>query len=90
MSTMLAGSMNQIWQQIWSMLFNDAYFRVFEHARQITGEFNGTFTAVIHDGYLTFQLVAIRRLGDGRTDVVVASTCASSDQGTSARIGEAG
>jgi hypothetical protein len=67
---MIAGWMNQIWPQIWSMLFNDAYFRVFEHAREITGQFNGTFTAVIHDGYLTFQMVAIRRLCDGRTDVI--------------------
>ena len=67
---MIEGWMNKIWEQIWSMMFNDAYFRVFEQARQITGQFNGTFTAVIHDSYLTFQMVAIRRLCDGRTDVI--------------------
>lgn len=67
---MIAGWMNQIWQQIWSMMFNDAYFRVFDRARQVTGEFNGNFASVIYDGYLTFQMVAIRRLCDGRTDVI--------------------
>jgi hypothetical protein len=60
----------QIWPQIWQMLVNDAHFRTFEQARAITGKFNGQISQLIHDGYLTFQMVAIRRLCDAGKDVI--------------------
>ena len=60
----------QIWPQIYAMIVNDAYFRVFEQAREITGKFNGHIAQLVHDGYLTSQMVDIRRLCDKRDDVV--------------------
>jgi hypothetical protein len=60
----------EVWPQIWKILANDAHFRVFEQARLITGKFNGQISQLIHDGYLTFQMVAIRRLCDDRKDVI--------------------
>jgi hypothetical protein len=60
----------QIWPQIHAMIVNDTYFRVFEQAREITGKFNGHIAQLVHDGYLTSQMVDIRRLCDKGDDVV--------------------
>jgi hypothetical protein len=60
----------QIWPQIWSMIVNDAYFRVFEQAREITGKFKGHIAQLVHDGYLTSQMIAIRRLCDEDKTVI--------------------
>lgn len=60
----------EIWPQIWRILVNDAHFRLFERAREITGKFNGQVSQLIHDGYLTFQMIGIRRLCDERKDVI--------------------
>jgi hypothetical protein len=60
----------QIWPQIYAMIVNDAYFRLFEHAREMTGKFNGHIAQLVHDGYLSYQMIAIRRLCDKRDDVV--------------------
>lgn len=59
-----------IWPQIQTMMLNDAYFKLMGHAREITGEFNGPIAWLIEVGYITFQAVTIRRLCDGRRDVI--------------------
>jgi len=38
-------------------------------ARELTGKFNDEIAQLIVDGYLSFQMVAIRRLGDPKRDV---------------------
>lgn len=59
-----------IWPQISSMLLNDAYFKLMDHAHRLTGEFNGPIGAFIVNGHVTSQVVAIRRLCDSRRDVI--------------------
>jgi len=60
----------QIWPQIDTMMLHDAYFKLFGHAREITGQFNGQVASLMESGYITFQTVAIRRLCDNRRDVI--------------------
>jgi hypothetical protein len=60
----------EIWPQIRSMMLHDAYFKLFNRAREITGQFNGEVASLIEMGYVTSQTVAIRRLCDGRRDVI--------------------
>ena len=60
----------QIWPQIWKMMLNDAYFRLMGRARELTGKFNGPIAQLILHGYLTFQMVTIRRLCDPGRDVI--------------------
>jgi len=59
-----------IWPQIHSLMINDAYFKLVGRARELTGEFNGPIAGLIEVGYVTSQTLAIRRLCDGRRDVV--------------------
>jgi hypothetical protein len=59
-----------IWPQIHTMMLNDAYFKLMGYARELTGEFNGPIAGLIEAGYVTFQIVTIRRLCDGRRDVI--------------------
>jgi hypothetical protein len=60
----------QIWPQIQTMILNDAYFRLMGRAREITGQFNGPIASLIEMGYITSQIVAIRRLCDPKRDVI--------------------
>jgi hypothetical protein len=60
----------EIWPQIRSMMLHDAYFKLFNRAREITGQFNGEVASLIEMGYVTSQTAAIRRLCDGRRDVI--------------------
>lgn len=60
----------QIWPQIHSMMLNDAYFRLFGRAREITSQFNGPVASLIETGYVTSQTIAIRRSCDARKDVI--------------------
>jgi hypothetical protein len=55
---------------IQSMLVQDAYLKLTGYARQLTGTFNGALARLIYAGYLTSQMVAIRRLCDNRRDVI--------------------
>jgi len=55
---------------IQNMLVQDAYFKLMGYARQLTGTFNGALAGLIYAGYLTLQMVAIRRLCDNRRDVI--------------------
>ncbi len=50
-------------------MLNDANFRLVQTARQLTRKFNGPTAKLIQDGYLTYQMTAIRRLCDKRDDV---------------------
>jgi hypothetical protein len=59
-----------IWPQIQTMMLNDAYFKLMVHARELTGEFNGPIAGLIEAGYVTSQTITIRRLCDGRRDMI--------------------
>jgi hypothetical protein len=59
-----------VWPQIHDMMLNDAYFKLMGRARELTGQFNGPIASLIESGYVTSQVVAIRRLCDGRKDVI--------------------
>jgi len=59
-----------IWPQIDAMMLNDAYFKLIGRARELTGEFTGPIGGLIEVGHVTAQTLAIRRLCDGRRDVV--------------------
>jgi hypothetical protein len=61
---------DHVWPEIGGMMLNDAHFRLFLTARQLTGKFNGPTAKLLQDGYLTFQMVAIRRVCDKRDDVI--------------------
>ena len=61
---------DHVWPEIEAMMLNDAHFRLVLVARQLTGKFNGPTAKLLQDGYLTYQMVAIRRLCDKRDDVI--------------------
>jgi hypothetical protein len=61
---------HDVWPQIQTMMLNDAYFKLMGRARELTGEFNGPIASLIESGYVTSQVVAIRRLCDSRKDVI--------------------
>jgi hypothetical protein len=56
--------------EIQNMLVQDAYFKLTGYARQLTGRFNGSLAGLIYTGYLTSQMVAIRRLCDDWREVI--------------------
>lgn len=64
-----------IWKQITAMAWNDAVFRVLNEARnsadgdQVSAT-NGMLGGFIDQGYVSTQVLAIRRLVDGRNDVI--------------------
>ena len=58
-----------MWPEIEAMMFNDANFRLVLEARRLTKKFNGPTAKLLQDGYLTSQMVTIRRLCDKRSDV---------------------
>jgi hypothetical protein len=59
-----------VWPQIQTMMVNDAYFKLMGRARELTGEFNGPIARLMVSGYVTSQVVAIRRFCDSRKDVI--------------------
>ncbi len=59
-----------VWPEIQAMMLNDASFRLVLTARQLTGKFNGPTAQLLQDGYLTYQMVAIRRLCDNDRKVI--------------------
>jgi hypothetical protein len=60
---------HHVWPQIEAMMLNDAHFRLVLKARRLTKKFNGPTTKLLQDGYLTLQMVTIRRLCDQDPDV---------------------
>jgi hypothetical protein len=69
MSTAAQRMHEHVWPEIEAMMSNDAHFRLVLQARQLTKKFNGPTAKLLQDGYLTLQMVAIRRLCDKRSDV---------------------
>jgi hypothetical protein len=60
-----------IWPQIHSLMLNDAYFKLAKYFfNQISKNRNVPIETLILDGYLTFQMIGIRRLCDNRKDVI--------------------
>jgi len=59
-----------VWPEIEAMMLNDAHFRLVLTARHLTKKFNGPTAKLLQDGYLTYQMVTIRRLCDKRPDVL--------------------
>jgi hypothetical protein len=64
-----------IWSQITAMAWNDTVFRVLNEARNpVDGEVlsatNGMLGGFINQGYISAQVLAIRRLVDNRFDVI--------------------
>jgi hypothetical protein len=69
MSTASEWMKEYVWSEIQAMMLNDAHFRLVLKARQLTGKLKGPTGKLIDDGYLTFQMVTIRRLCDQGDDV---------------------
>jgi hypothetical protein len=69
MSTASDWMHHHVWPEIEAMMSNDAHFRLVLCARQLTKKFNGPTAKLLQDGYLTLQMVAIRRLCDQDPDV---------------------
>ena len=69
MSTVSEWMHHHVWPEIEAMMFNDAHFRLVLEARRLTKKFNGPTAKLLQDGYLTSQMVTIRRLCDKRSDV---------------------
>jgi hypothetical protein len=61
---------DHVWPEIEAMMLNDAHFRLVLSARQLTGKFNGPTAKLLQDGYLTYQMVTIRRLCDIDSKVI--------------------
>jgi hypothetical protein len=59
-----------VWPQIETMMSNDALFKLLGRARELSGKFNGPISGLMESGYVTSQMVAIRRLCDPRKDVI--------------------
>lgn len=69
MSTASEWMKEYVWSEIQAMMLNDAHFRLVLKARQLTDKLKGPTGKLIDDGYLTFQMVTIRRLCDQGDDV---------------------
>ena len=61
---------DHVWPEIEAMILNDAHFRLVLSATQLTGKFNGPTAKLLQDGYLTYQMVTIRRLCDIDSKVI--------------------
>jgi len=61
---------NYIWPQIQSLMLNDAYFKLVKHAFEINQKYIDPIANLVVNGYVTTQMVAIRRLCDDRRDAI--------------------
>jgi hypothetical protein len=59
-----------VFPQIQSMMLNDAYFKLVKHYYELTNKYNEPIASLIINGYVTYQMIAIRRFCDDRRDVV--------------------
>jgi hypothetical protein len=59
-----------IWPQVIELLLNDAYFKLVRHVSQQTGKYINPLGFLVLNGYITFQLMGIRRLCDNRRDAI--------------------
>jgi hypothetical protein len=60
---------HHVWPEIEAMMLIDAQFKLVLCARRLTKKFNGPTMKLLQDGYVTFEMVAIRRLCDKGEDV---------------------
>ena len=61
---------DSVWPEIETMMWNDAKFRLVLCAKRLTGKFEGLIAALFRDGYVTLQMVTIRRLCDKDDDAI--------------------
>ena len=61
---------HHIWPEIEAMMLNDALYRTVINGRRLTKKFTGPTAKLLQDGYLTEQMITIRRLCDVRRDVI--------------------
>jgi hypothetical protein len=59
-----------IWPHVIELLLNDAYFKLVRHVSQQTGKYIDPLGFLVINGYITFQLMGIRRLCDNRRDTI--------------------
>jgi hypothetical protein len=59
-----------IWPQIHSLMLNDAYFRLVKYVAEISQRYIDPIGNLVVNGYVTFQMIGIRRLCDEKRDVI--------------------
>lgn len=59
-----------IWPQIQSLMLNDAYFKLVKYVFEISQKYIDPIGNLVVNGYITFQMIGIRRLCDNRKDVI--------------------
>jgi hypothetical protein len=59
-----------IWTQVIELLLHDAYFKLVRHVSQKTARYIDPLGFLVINGYITFQLMGIRRLCDNRRDAI--------------------
>lgn len=59
-----------IWPQVIELLLSDAYLKLIRHVYQKSGKYIDPVGFLVINGYITFQLMAIRRLCDNRRDAI--------------------
>ena len=59
-----------IWPEVISLLLNDAYFKLVKHVSEVTETYIDPIGWLVLNGYITFQIMGIRRLCDNRPDAI--------------------
>jgi hypothetical protein len=59
-----------LWPQIHSLMLNDAYFKLVRYVFEISQKYINPIGNLIVNGYVTFQMIGIRRLCDDKRDVI--------------------
>jgi hypothetical protein len=59
-----------IWPQIYSLMLNDAYFKLVRYVHELTQIYIDPIGNLVVNGYVTFQMISIRRLCDNKRDVI--------------------
>ncbi len=59
-----------IWPQIHSLMLNDAYFKLVRYVFEISQKYIDPVGNLVVNGYVTFQMIGIRRLCDDKRDVI--------------------
>src|SRR5690348_1873314 len=69
MSTATERMRQYVWPEIQAMMLNHAHSLLLWTAAQVTEKFRGPTARLLQEGYLTYQIVSIRRLCDKSDDV---------------------
>jgi hypothetical protein len=59
-----------IWPQIQGLMLNDAYFKLVRYVSEISQRYVDPIGNLVINGYVTFQMIGIRRLCDSKRDVI--------------------